>query len=143
MLAGGSATQGMGHVSADLVVRLPTELLSRVTASFSPADIANTLTVSSAWKEAFGRTVQCIRPHGRLPANTQLSKPFPELQELYLDRCEGASFTDEHVKELVQLPDLKYLSLEGFRNCTDEGVAALTCLTGMVASVLPVMVLQK
>ena len=82
LLAGGSATQGVGHMSADPVVRLPTELLSIVTASFTPADIASTLTVSSAWKEAFGRTVRCIRPHGRLPAKTQLFEPFPELQEL-------------------------------------------------------------
>ena len=143
LLAGGSATEGMGHMSADPVVRLPTELLSRVTATFSPADIASTLTVSSAWKEAFGRTVQCIRPHGRLPAKTQLSKPFPELQELYLDRCEGASFTDEHIKDVARLPDLRHLSLEGFKNCTDEGVAALTCLTGTAALRLPVIILSK
>lgn len=120
----------MGHTSADPVSRLPTELLTIITATFTPADIASTLTVSSAWKAAFSRTVHSIRPHGPLPTTTTLSRPFPKLQQLYLERCEGAAYTDEHVKDVAQLPDLQHLSLEGFRNCTDDGVAALACLTG-------------
>lgn len=120
----------MGQTIADPVSKLPTELLTIITASFSPADIASTLTVSSAWRAAFSRTVQSIRPHGPLPTSTKLSRPFPKLQQLYLERCEGAAYTDEHVKDVAQLPDLQHLSLEGFRNCTDEGVAALACLTG-------------
>ena len=117
-------------MSADPVSRLPTELLNIITASFGPADIASTLIVSSGWRAAFSRTVHSIRPHGPLPATIKLSRPFPELQELYLERCEGAAYTDEHVKDVAQLPDLQHLSLEGFRNCTDDGVAALACLTG-------------
>ncbi len=120
----------MGQTLGDPVSRLPTELLTIITASFSPADIASTLTVSSAWRAAFSRTVQSIRPHGPLPTTTKLSRPFPKLQQLYLERCEGAAYTDEHVKDVAQLPDLQQLSLEGFRNCTDEGVAALAGLTG-------------
>ena len=120
----------MGQVSADAVSKLPTELLTMITASLSPADISSTLLVSSAWKQAFARTVHSIRPHGPLPATTKLSQPFPELQELYLERCEGAAYTDEHVTDVARLPDLQHLSLEGFRNCTDAGVAALTALTG-------------
>ena len=120
----------MGQASADPISRLPTELLTIITASFSPADIASTLIVNSAWRAAFSRTVQSIRPHGPLPVTTKLSQPFPKLQQLYLERCEGAAYTDEHVKDVAQLPDLQHLSLEGFRNCTDDGVAALACLTG-------------
>ena len=120
----------MGQVSADAVSRLPTELLTMITASLSPADISSTLLVSSAWKQAFARTVHSIRPHGPQPATTKLSQPFPELQELYLERCEGAAYTDEHVKDVARLPDLQHLSLEGFRNCTDAGIAALAGLTG-------------
>ena len=126
----GRTHRTMGQTLADPVSKLPTELLTIITASFSPADIASTLTVSSAWRVAFSRTVQSIRPHGPLPAKTKLSRPFPKLQQLYLERCEGAAYTDEHVKDVAQLPDLQHLSLEGFRNCTDEGVAALACLTG-------------
>ena len=120
----------MGQTSPDPVSRLPTELLTLITASFSLTDIASTLKVSSAWRAAFSRTVCSIRPHGPLPATTKLSRPFPKLQELYLERCEGAAYTDEHVKDVAQLPDLQHLSLEGFRNCTDDGVAAIACLTG-------------
>lgn len=131
----------MGQMSADPVARLPTEVLTMVAASFSPADIASTLTVSSAWKDAFGRTVHTIRPHGPLPDTTKLSKPFPELQALYLERCEGALYTDEHVKDVAQLPDLQHLSLEGFKNCTDAGVAALAGLTGMPPEALSAILL--
>jgi hypothetical protein len=130
----------IGQVSADVVSRLPTDLLTMITASLSPADISSALLVSSAWKQAFARTVHCIRPHGPLPATTKLSQPFPELQELYLERCEGATYTDEHVQDVARLPDLQHLSLKGFRNCTDAGVAALAGLTGKpfpLAALLP------
>ena len=124
----------MGHTSADPVSRLPTELLTIITATFTPSDIASTLTVSSAWRAAFSRTVHSIRPHGPVPTTTTLSRPFPKLQQLYLERCEGAAYTDKHIKDVAQLPDLQHLSLEGFRNCTDDGVAALACLTGEPAA---------
>lgn len=114
----------------DWVPGLPSEVLSSITVHLTAGDISKSSTVNSAWKEAFGRTVQRLTPQGALQRPVCLAQRFPELQVLAMDECEGVNVTDEQVVEAARLRYLKRLSLAGCRACTDESVAGLAVIAG-------------
>ncbi len=109
----------------DWVPSLPAEVLSSVTAHLTYGDLSKSSTVNTAWKEAFGRTVQCLKPQGALLRPVCLAERFPELQVLFMDNCEGVHITDEQIAQAAGLRYLKELSLAGCQACTDEGLASL------------------
>lgn len=121
----------MSHGPMDWVPSLPAEVLSSVTIHLSLGDISKSSTVNFAWREAFGRTIQQLKPQGALLRPVCLAERFPELQEVVMDGCEGVNMTDEQISEAARLRYLKTLSLAGCRACTDEGLASLAVIAGV------------
>jgi hypothetical protein len=115
----------------DWVPALPTELLERISATMTAADMAAALSVNAAWQAAFGRAVLELRPRSSTPNQAvRLAALFPELQRLLLDDCVGVSIRDEQAHEACMLPHLAVLSLLGCKALTDAGLAGLSSLTG-------------